>query len=66
MGAHVVIAARNPTKAEAAVGDIRKRAPAATIEHLPLDLASFASVRAFADTFTARFDHLDVLVNNAG
>ena len=40
--------------------------PGANVEHLPLDLASFASVRAFADTFTSRFDHLDVLVNNAG
>jgi NAD(P)-dependent dehydrogenase (short-subunit alcohol dehydrogenase family) len=33
---------------------------------MPLDLASFASVRAFADSFNARFDRLDVLVNNAG
>jgi retinol dehydrogenase 12 len=66
MGAHVVIAARNPAKAAAAVADIKQRTPAAVIEHLPLDLASFASVRAFAGTFTSRFDHLDMLVNNAG
>ncbi len=66
MGAHVVIAARNPSKAAAAVQELQRRAPDATIEHLPLDLASFASVRAFADTFNARFDRLDVLVNNAG
>ena len=65
MGAHVIIAARNPTKAAAAVKELRQRARA-TVEHLPLDLASFASVRAFADTFNARFDGLDVLVNNAG
>jgi NAD(P)-dependent dehydrogenase (short-subunit alcohol dehydrogenase family) len=66
MGAHVVIAARNPAKAAAAVDELRTRAPNASVEHLPLDLASFASVRAFADTFNARFDRLDVLVNNAG
>jgi NAD(P)-dependent dehydrogenase (short-subunit alcohol dehydrogenase family) len=66
MGAHVIVAARNPTKAAAAVTELRARAPGATIEHLPLDLASFASVRAFADTFTERFDRCDVLVNNAG
>ena len=66
MGAHVVIAARNPAKAAAAVQELRRRAPEATVEHLPLDLASFAAVRAFADTFNARFDRLDVLVNNAG
>ena len=66
MGARVIIAARNATKAAAAMEEIKRRAPAATVEHLPLDLASFASVRAFADTFSSRFDHLDVLVNNAG
>ncbi|MGO9877224.1 MAG: SDR family oxidoreductase [Acidimicrobiia bacterium] len=66
MGAHVVIAARNPTKAAAAVHDIHQRAPDAMVEYLPLDLASFAAVRAFADTFSARFDRLDILVNNAG
>ena len=66
MGAHVVIAARNPAKAAAAVQEIQRRAPGATVEHLPLDLASFASVRAFVTAFTERFDHLDVLVNNAG
>jgi len=65
-GAHVIIAARNPTKAAAAVDEVRKRAPDATVEHIPLDLASFASVHAFADTFTGRFGRLDVLVNNAG
>jgi retinol dehydrogenase 12 len=66
MGAHVVIAARNPAKAATAVDELRARAPDATVECLPLDLASFASVRAFADSFGARFHHLDVLVNNAG
>jgi retinol dehydrogenase-12 len=66
MGAHVIIAARNPGKAAAAVQELQQRAPHATVEHLPLDLASFASVRAFAGTFNARFDRLDVLANNAG
>jgi retinol dehydrogenase 12 len=66
MGAHVIIAARNPTKAAAAVKEVLDRKPGATVETLPLDLASFASVHAFADTFNARFDHLDILVNNAG
>jgi NAD(P)-dependent dehydrogenase (short-subunit alcohol dehydrogenase family) len=66
MGAQVIIAARNPAKAAAAVKEVQQRAPGATVEQSPLDLASFASVREFADTFKARFDRLDVLVNNAG
>src|SRR5450755_4575280 len=66
MGARVIIAARNPTKAATAVKELQERAPDATVEHLPLDLASFASVRTFASTFAERGDQLDVLVNNAG
>jgi retinol dehydrogenase-12 len=66
-GAHVVIAARNPTKAAAAVAEIEDRAGArGRVETIPIDLASFASVHAFADAFTARHDRLDVLLNNAG
>jgi len=66
-GAHVVIAARNAAKAAAAVAEIETRADAhGRIETIPIDLASFASVRAFADAFTARHDRLDVLLNNAG
>jgi len=66
MGAHVIIAARNPSKAAAAVKELQDRVPGADVEHLPLDLASFASVRAFAGAFGERADQLDVLVNNAG
>jgi len=67
MGARVVIAARNPTRAAAAVKEIRERAGAGDrVETMPLDLASFASVRAFAGAFTDAHDRLDVLVNNAG
>ena len=66
MGAHVIVAARNPTKAAAAIAEIEQRVPGGNVEHIPLDLASLASVRAFAQTFRSRFDQLDVLVNNAG
>jgi retinol dehydrogenase 12 len=66
-GAHVVIAARNPTKAASALAEIETRADAhGRVETIPIDLASFASVRAFADAFTAKHDRLDVLLNNAG
>jgi NAD(P)-dependent dehydrogenase (short-subunit alcohol dehydrogenase family) len=66
-GAHVVIAARNPTKAAAALTEIESRAGApGRVETIPIDLASFASVRAFADAFNAKHDRLDILLNNAG
>ncbi len=66
-GAHVVVAARNPTKAAAAVTEIETRAGAkGRIEFLPLDLASFAKVHEFAAAFTDAHDRCDILVNNAG
>ena len=66
-GAHVVIAARNPTKAAAALSEIETRADAGgRVETIPIDLASFASVHAFADAFHARHDRVDILLNNAG
>lgn len=36
------------------------------VEFMRLDLGSFASIHAFADTFRANFTHIDVLINNAG
>ncbi len=66
-GAHVVVAARNAAKADAAVREIATAIGAPDrVETIPIDLASFASVRAFADAFTAKHDRLDILLNNAG
>ncbi len=65
-GAHVVVATRDAAKTEALLRSIRERAPAASLEHLPVDLADLASVARAADTFLARHDRLDRLVANAG
>ncbi len=67
MGATVVIAARNPARAAAAVKEVRERAGARPrVDSIPLDLASFASVRTFVETYTNAHDRLDILINNAG
>ena len=65
-GAHVVLAGRDPRRAEAAAAELRAAHPAAELEVLPLDLASLASVRDFASAFSARHARLDALLNNAG
>ncbi len=65
-GATVVMACRNMSKAEAAKADAVKTVPNAQLDVMELDNASLASVRAFADTFSARYDRLDLLLNNAG
>jgi NAD(P)-dependent dehydrogenase (short-subunit alcohol dehydrogenase family) len=65
-GAHVVMAVRNQRKAQAAVDDIRTSAPDASLELVPLDLASQASVRAAAELIMTAHTSIDLLVNNAG
>ncbi len=66
LGAQVAITSRDPAKGAAAAARIRAGVPDADLEVLTLDLADFASIRACAAEVGARFDHLDVLINNAG
>jgi len=65
-GAEVVLTGRNAAKGEAALAKIRVAHPRATIRYADLDLASLASVKAFADRFSGEHGALDLLVNNAG
>jgi NAD(P)-dependent dehydrogenase (short-subunit alcohol dehydrogenase family) len=65
-GASVVMACRNLEKGHAAVDEVRAALPDAQVQLDELDLASLASVRAFADRFKAPHDGLDLLINNAG
>ncbi len=65
-GAEVILAARNPDKGRAAEALIRQRHPGATIRFEALDLASLASVEAFADRQASAGRAIDMLVNNAG
>lgn len=65
-GAEVIIAGRNPAKGADAVARIGAAVPHANIRFEQLDLASLASVAAFADRFAARYSRLDLLINNAG
>jgi NAD(P)-dependent dehydrogenase (short-subunit alcohol dehydrogenase family) len=68
---HVVIACRDPSRAQTAVAALRKAAaPGARVEAMDLDLASLASIRAFATKLdgklkTAGLPPLHGLVCNA-
>ena len=64
-GAHVVLACRNLTKADAAASAIRSRVPGASISVLQLDVADLQSVREAGETVRA-WPRLDGLVLNAG
>ncbi len=64
MGARVVIGARDAARGRAVVEEIVRNGGHA--ELLPIDMASFASVREASRRFAAAHPRLDVLVNNAG
>ena len=65
-GATVVMACRNMSKAEKAQAEVLAGNPSAKLDVMQLDNASLASVKAFADAFKAKYDRLDLLLNNAG
>lgn len=58
-GATVIVPARTPEKAAAALAGI------ANVEHAALDLADPASIKAFADGFLSSGRPIHILINNA-
>lgn len=65
-GARVIFTSRDATRGADALAEITERSGSAAVEVMPLDLASLASVRRFAEQVLAATDRIDVLVNNAG
>jgi NAD(P)-dependent dehydrogenase (short-subunit alcohol dehydrogenase family) len=65
-GARVLMACRNPARAEDALGRLRLAVPNASAELVSLDLSSLDSVERAAEDVGSRVVALDVLVNNAG
>ncbi|KAA0110792.1 SDR family NAD(P)-dependent oxidoreductase [Mycolicibacterium sp. P1-5] len=65
-GARVVLAVRNLDKGTAAADLIARRSPHAEVGVQELDLTSLASIRKAAEELQARYDRIDLLINNAG
>ncbi|MBA56180.1 MAG: short-chain dehydrogenase [Pseudomonadales bacterium] len=65
-GARLILACRNQQKGQAAINRILQESPRAQLTLMSLDLSSLDSVKAFSAAVTEQFDHIDVLVNNAG
>ena len=65
-GIKTVMACRNLEKAENAKRKILNEGPEAALDIIQIDLAKLESVRSFANEFIAKYDNLDLLVNNAG
>lgn len=65
-GAEVILASRNPAKAQKALSQLTADLPGGKLDFIPLDLASLTSIKGFVEHFQSRYDRLDVLINNAG
>lgn len=66
MGATVVIVGRDLTRGQAAVAEIQAASKNPQVSLLVADLSSQKAVHQLAAEFISRYDHLHVLVNNAG
>jgi len=66
LGAHVVMAVRDGERGERARREVLGATGARSVELAIVDLASQASIRAFAREAARRLSKIDVLVNNAG
>ena len=65
-GAHVIVTARDASKVDETVSQLRRLAPTRVIEGVPMELGSLASVRAAAEQILELAPKLDILINNAG
>ncbi len=66
MGASVILIGRDEARCENAIHQIRTESHNQSVDYLLADLSSQAQIRRIAKEFYERYDHLDVLVNNAG
>jgi NAD(P)-dependent dehydrogenase (short-subunit alcohol dehydrogenase family) len=66
MGAQVIITGRSNSSGESAVADIKAASGNSKIDLLIGDLSVQKNIHSLAEQFKARYDRLDVLINNAG
>jgi NAD(P)-dependent dehydrogenase (short-subunit alcohol dehydrogenase family) len=66
VGAEVLVTGRNEEKGRVATEQIKRAVPSAKVRFAMIDLASLASIHAFAESMLANGRPLDLLINNAG
>ncbi|MDP4147579.1 MAG: SDR family NAD(P)-dependent oxidoreductase, partial [Bacillota bacterium] len=65
-GAEVILAVRDKEKGNKAIVDLKADNPDISVQMMLLDLADLNNIQSFTETYSAQFDSLDVLINNAG
>lgn len=65
-GAKVILACRHAVKGKNALDKIKATIPNAKVEMKILDVSIMADIRDFVSQLETEYDHIDVLINNAG
>lgn len=65
-GYHVIVHGRNERKAKEVVKEIKSATNNQDVDILICDLLSFKDIKRMADDFYRTYNHLDVLIHNAG
>ncbi|MFB3042685.1 MAG: SDR family oxidoreductase [Nitrososphaerales archaeon] len=66
MGATVIMVARNEADLRVAIDDIKEKTANESIDLIVADLSSQESIHRLAEDFRNKYQHLHVLINNAG
>ena len=66
LGAKVIIHGRNEEKTEKTIESIKKETKSPNVLGISADLGSLEQIKKLAKNLYEQFDHLDVLINNAG
>ena len=64
-GHHVIMACRSRGKGEVALSEVKAVSENDSVELMMVDMSLQSSIHTLADTFLAKYEHLDVLIHNA-
>lgn len=65
-GHQIIIHGRNPQKTKQAYDEIKRESGNENVDYYTADFLSFAQIKTFAENIKQKYDHIDVLINNAG
>ena len=66
MGARVIMLCRSEKRGKEALERLLSEDPSRTLELILCDLGDYDSIRNFANIVKSSYDHIDIIVNNAG